>query len=1173
MILTLDDVSKPDFQTVYHVAQGAQAQLLTQIARLQKSVTIFVTTHDKYIEAHAASLSFLAPELPVLRFPAWDCLPYDRVSPNASIMAERIGTLSTLLNWPAGKPLILLTTVNAITQKVMPKSALKQAVFSVKVGDSIAQNKLLEYCTMLGFQRVGKVMEPGEFAARGSLVDVFAPGMESACRIDWFGDEVESIRTFEPLSQRTDGTLKHFSLMPASEVLLNQAAINNFRDNYRTTFGAVNKIDGLYEAISQGRVYTGMEHWLPLFYPHLNTLLDYAPKHTLVLDMEIDHTRADREESIADYYDTRKLMREAKSRPLGDEAEPYFPLPPQQFFIQGRAWDALIADSPTLSLSSFSAPDNKANARLNLDTKPMKSYASERKDGSLWEAVKADAGIHSAAGRQVVVACASAGAAERMKQMLITHGMAATIAENAGTLKHVEEGALAVAIWPLDRGFLTPTLAVISEQDILGDRIGRPTKKRKPTEYFMAEAASFAEGDLIVHREHGLGRFVGLVNVEAGGAQHDCLKLLYAGDDKLFIPVENIDILSRYGAEDEESKLDHLGGVSWQNRKARLKEKILLAAEELLKTAAQRELQVGTPFTPHPEYYEEFARRFPYAETDDQEKSIEDVLADLSAGRPMDRLVCGDVGFGKTEVALRAAAAVACAETNPAQVALIAPTTLLARQHYAGFKKRFDGMPVTVRQLSRFTTPKQMEEARAGLKDGTVNIVVGTHALLSKQVEFKNLGLLIVDEEQHFGVAQKEKLKALRANLHVLTLSATPIPRTLQMALTGVRDLSLITTPPVDRLAVRTFVMPFDGLVIKEAIQRERHRGGQVFYVTPRIHDLAELEVRIKDLVPDIKLAVAHGQMPAAKLDKLMTEFDAGKYELLLSTSIVESGLDIPNANTLIVNRADQFGLAQLYQLRGRVGRGKTRAYAYFTLQHHRVLSTNAMKRLEVMQTLDTLGAGFTVASHDMDIRGFGNLLGEEQSGHVREVGVELYQQMLEEAVEAARRGKKEISGTEHSPSEERWSPHINLGLSVLIPEHYVSDLETRMGLYRRSGTLNSAEEIEGFAAELIDRFGPLPEEVTSLLHVLHTKHLCRLAGIEKLETGPKGFTITFRPEATPLSPEAILRFVATRAGKAKIRPDNKLVILDEWKSQKQKLETVDKALKDLLSLQEARAA
>ncbi len=636
--------------------------------------------------------------------------------------------------------------------------------------------------------------------------------------------------------------------------------------------------------------------------------------------------------------------------------------------------------------------------------------------------------------------------------------------------------------------------------------------------------------------------------------------MLYAGDDRLFVPVENIEVLSRYGSEEAGAQLDRLGGVAWQSRKARVKQRIREIAGELIRVAAERQLRPGETLVPPEGLYAEFEARFPYPETEDQLRAIEETLSDLASGKPMDRLVCGDVGFGKTEVALRAAFITAFAG---AQVAVIVPTTLLARQHFRSFSERYAGLPVRVAQLSRLVSPKEAKQTKAELAEGKIDIVIGTHALLAKDVRFHQLGLVVVDEEQHFGVKQKERLKQLKADVHVLTLTATPIPRTLQLALSGVREMSIIATPPVDRLAVRTFVMPFDPVVIREAILRERDRGGQIFYVAPRISDLDEVRQELRNVVPEIRVGMAHGRMPASELENVMTAFDERAFDVLLSTNIIESGLDIPTANTLIVHRADMFGLAQLYQLRGRIGRSKLRAYAYLTLPEKKKLAATAQRRLDVMQTLDTLGAGFQLASHDLDIRGAGNLLGDEQSGHIREVGIELYQHMLEEAVAAAR------SAGGDGTAPEEWTPQITIGMPVLIPETYVADLGVRLGLYRRIAQLSSRRERDAFAAELIDRFGPLPPEVDNLLQIIAIKRDCREAGVERVEAGPKGAVITLRGNRFA-NPQGLVELIQKNSGTLRLRPDQRLVYLRNWDEEKERLAGVARLMQALVKLARA---
>lgn len=1131
------------------VAHGSEGWLLGTISRESGRPLLYVATSDREMDLLARQMEYFASNAITMCFPAWDCLPYDRVSPKAQLVAERLATLATLASPPPGKRLIVITTINAITQKLPPRRLITSSTLRLSQGDELNREKLMQFLTANGYLRVSKAMEPGEFSLRGSIIDLFPNGYSLGCRIDLFGDEIESIQSFDPLTQRSTGeSISQIDLHPVSELLMSSESIERFRSGYRQAFGAVSKSDPLYEAASHGRHYPGVEHWLPLFYDSLDTLFDYLPADTVTLFAhQTDQILKDRKETIEDYYQARA------NAPKSIQADtPYNPLEPQKLYLLGREWDKQLQRQEIITFTPFTdTGGTNETPSLSQHIQKGRDFAPERKQGqNPFELAHTHIRTLLDKGLSITIACISEGSRQRVEEKLFEQG--------ALPSSKVEFIAL-----PLPHGFVTSHEAYISEQDILGERLSQTTRKRRRTDQFMAEAANFSEGELIVHKEHGIGRFEGLVTMEVQNIAHDCLKLVYADDDKLFLPVENIDLISRYGSGDEigDTQLDKLGSAHWQSRKAKMKERIKIAAEELLKIAAKRELAKAPILTPPDGLYEEFCNRFPYVETEDQDKAIHDVLDDLSKGCPADRLICGDVGFGKTEVALRAA--FVAATSGGAQVAVIAPTTLLARQHYQNFIARFDGFPVTIRMLSRLVSSKDKKETLEGLETGKVDIVIGTHALLSEGVSFKNLAVLIVDEEQHFGVKQKEKLKKLRSNIHVFTLSATPIPRTLQLALAGVRELSLITTPPIDRLAVRTFVTPFDSVVIREALLREYHRGGQSFYVTPYISDMAELQVKLRDIAPEMKIAVANGQMPAGELDSIMNDFYDGKYDILLSTAIIESGIDVPNANTMIINRADRFGLSQLYQLRGRVGRSKRRAYAYLTLPHGRHFTDTAMRRLEVMQTLDTLGAGFSVASHDMDIRGFGNLVGEEQSGHVREVGVELYQQMLEDAVNAARKSStvKETESTLHE-----WQPQIALGVSVLIPESYVQDLDLRLALYRRAGQFHHEDEIEAFTAELIDRFGTLPDEAKHFLTTLRLKLTCYQTGIERLDVGPKGMVITFRNNKVA-RPEGLVDFISNPVNKAKLRSDQKLVIQFPEEAFEKRMARVQKTLSELNSL------
>ncbi|MFM9890842.1 MAG: transcription-repair coupling factor [Rickettsiales bacterium] len=1137
--------------TVAPIPFAAQAQLLCDMVAESQRPLVHVLTSDKDMATLAALCGFIRPEITVLMLPAWDTLPYDRVSPSAAITATRLATLSALATAKPSDSYILLTTVNAATQKLPPRSLFAQARFVLTKGHTLQRDALFQFLERNGYQRRGKVMEAGEFAVRGSLIDLFAPGHDEAVRIDLFGDEIESLRHFDPLTQISDQPLDTLELRPVSEVLLQPDTIARFRERYLELFGAVTRDDPLYESISAGRTASGMEHWLPLFYERLDTLADYAPGAILSLDSRVGPMQEERSDTIADYYQARLSHH-------GRDSAPYHPVPSHQLFLDANHFDRSWAHQPQLTLSAF-AVDGAVD--LGFRSSPQLSARRHVEGAHPVELIQQFIADQK---KPVILAANSAGSADRIAKMLEIPppggGRLGGGLNDAETLPLTPPpqpspsggGSLSLVVLPVEQGYETPDYLLLTEQDMFGERIIRTQKKRRKSEAFLAEAASFVEGEHIVHREHGIGRFEGLITVEVNDTKHDCLKLIYDGGT-LFLPVENIDLVSRYGAAEEGLALDKLGGVAWQKRKSALKKRLKMAAEALLKVAAERAAIVAPALKADIGAYDEFVARFPYTETEDQLQAIDDVRADLLAGRAMDRLVCGDVGFGKTEVALRTAF---IAASDGQQVAIIAPTTLLARQHFHTFTTRFRDLPFTIRMLSRLTKPKDAAQTKLDLTEGKVDIVIGTHALLANSIQFKKLGLLIVDEEQHFGVAQKEKLKALKADVHVLTLSATPIPRTLQLSLSGVRELSLITTPPVDRLAVRTYVMPFDPVVLREAILREYHRGGKVFYVTPRVKYMAELREKIATLVPEIKIAAAHGQMGAVALDKIMNEFYDGKYDLLLSTSIIESGIDIPTANTMIIDRADMFGLSQLYQLRGRVGRSKQRAYAYLTLPYQKKLTRDAERRLEVMQQLDSLGAGFQLASHDMDIRGFGNLLGEEQSGHIKEVGIELYQAMLEEAIaDLRKRNAAKLKGTadDSLPVTMDWSPQINLGMSVLIPETYVEDLPLRLSLYRRAAGLASVAELESFAAELVDRFGGLPIEVEHLIATLNLKIICKAACIARMDAGPKGVVLAFRDNKFA-APDALIAHIAKHTGRIKLRADQTLFITADNNSEAARL-------------------
>ncbi|SBV31588.1 Transcription-repair coupling factor [uncultured Sphingopyxis sp.] len=1156
--------SAPAPLTLARAADGFLPLLLADLARASDKRLVYVATDDAAMQAVADAAPFFAPDLIVHRFPAWDCLPYDRAGPSMRVSADRLATLSAL-QLPPKRGELILTTVAALTQRTLTPFRIRQLATTLAPGQRIDRDALAELLVSNGFSRVDTVADQGEFAVRGGILDLFPAGKENGLRVDFFGDEIESIRRFDPADQRSLGPAKALQLLPASETLLDEATIKRFRSAYRELFGAQATGDPLYQAVSDGRRQAGMDHWLPLFEERLATLFDHIDPATPVLrGHRTEATAETRFAAIADYHANRVA---AERESPGS----YRPLAPETLYLTEAEWAGAAKERPIHIVTPFDVPPSATV--VDLESFAARDFTPERTaDENVYAKVADHLSDERRKGRRTIIASYSGGARERLAGLLKEHGVDGlaqvdTWQEALGVSSPLplaggvgggqtaqpssadkptpspsrkrERDHVALIVLPLDHGFASDAISLLTEQDILGERLVRRQKRRKSADAFLAELATLSVGDLVVHLDHGIGRYEGLTQIPVGSSPHDCVALTYSGGDKLYVPVENLDVLSRYGGESEGVGLDKLGGEAWQRRKARMKERIREIAGELLATAAQRALRSGELLA-QDAAYPAFADRFPYQETDDQDRAIGDVLADMASGRPMDRLVCGDVGFGKTDVALRAAFVAAMAGV---QVAVVVPTTLLARQHYSNFVERFKGFPVNIGRLSRLVPAAEAQKTRDGLASGQIDIVVGTHAVIAKAVEFKNLGLVIVDEEQRFGVVHKERLKQLKADVHVLTLTATPIPRTLQMAMSGLRELSVIQTPPVDRLAVRTYVAPWDPVVIREALLREHDRGGQSFFVTPRIKDLPDIELFLRTRVPEIKYVVAHGQMAPGEVEERMSAFYDRKYDVLVSTTIVESGLDIPSANTLIVHRADRFGLAQLYQLRGRVGRSKTRAYAYLTTLEGGAITDTAEKRLKLLGDLDTLGAGFQLASHDLDIRGAGNLVGDEQSGHIREVGFELYQSMLEEAILVAK-----AEGMGAAPPREALSPVITVDAPILIPEDYVPDLPLRMALYRRLNEAGDRAALDGFAAEMIDRFGPLPPETANLIQLMEIKANAKAAGIAKLDVGTKGALVSFHGDQFANVP-GLIAYVERLKGRARIRPDNRLSVSGDWVS------------------------
>lgn len=1136
------------------ILHGIDTEALAYLAvdSQKKTPVVMVIGRDhSHLQRLQEEIQFYQPDAKVLQFPAWDVQPYDRVGADSAIQAKRLEAACTVGQMKAG---FILTTIGALSTKVPPPRFVQNSFIHLTVGQAYSRSHLLQQLEEGGYRNAETVLEPGEYAVRGGIMDVFPAGQELPLRLDFFDEELESIKTFDPASQRTLDSLKQAQIGGASEVSMAESRRQKFRQGYRSYFPN-GQNDPIYVEVSAGRVHGLSGHYLPLFYDDpLVSLFDLLPQGTLVLqEQSAEHALQYRQDSIAEAYQMRlSLLAEADK---GD-ALVYRPLPPEALYLSDDEWQKVLGEQNITTLSPFK--DELAQEGW---LKGHITYRRRDPQHSVMELLTGDIRAAQKNGQRVILSALSPSGIEHLKDALekegIDHlqGAEAWAAASAQDVRNIQ-----LLTGPVKHGFhdTRAKIYLVTEEDLFGEKQVQKQSKRKKAD-IIQHMNELQPGDLVVHTQHGIARYEGMHTLTLADSTQDYLLLTYQGGDKLYVPVVNLDVLTRYrsGEDGAEALLDKLGGGAWQARKEKVRKQLFAMAGDLLQVAAARAAMKGHRYNQPDGLYDEFCARFPYVLTDEQATAIEDVLSDMYGGRLMDRLVVGDVGFGKTEVALRAAFVAAA---NGKQVALVAPTTLLALQHYETFKARFEGFPFHIGMLSRLNTTKQAADTRQGLKNGEVDILVGTHAVLSESVGFHDLGLVIVDEEQRFGVKHKERLKQLRESVDVLTLTATPIPRTLQMSLTGIKTLSTITTPPVDRLAVRSYVMPYDPKVVREAIMREIFRGGQVYMVTPRIQDMVRLAEQIQNLVPEASVVTAHGQMGAEALDEVMHRFYHGEVHVLLATSIIESGLDVPRANTIIVFEADRFGLAQLYQLKGRVGRSKVRAYAYFMLPFSRGLSDDAEKRLKVLQRLEGLGAGFTLASYDMDIRGPGNLLGKEQSGHIQDVGFELYNQMLGEAIASykAHGAAQEVQGS--------FTPVLNLGMTFLIPNEYVKETNVRLGLYRRLANISADVEVAEFKDELLDRFGPVPPEVEALLEVILLKNRCKLLNIEKIEIGEKGTVLGFYKN-TFAKPDALLHYILQNSGLISLRHDQSVVFHRKWADQQARLKGITWLLDQLEKL------
>ncbi len=1077
---------------------------------LRQDFILSASNEEEALQLYKQALFFSSNEN-IYYFPSYDTIPYDHTSPNANILSRRAETLIKLTTNNSNSKLLITHTANLLN-KLPPKDFFSKYFLKLSPKMKFTTDELAMFLVENSFTRNASSIDAGEFAVRGEIVDIILPGPK-AYRIHFSWGYIESIKEFDIDTQISTKSCRELIISPANEIVLNSETIGNFKNNYLRNFGVNHTDNPLYEAVISGRKFTGYEQLLPLFYDSCSNLIDYLNDPIFIFDNLSKQAILEFEHSYNDFYSARSEANKLKFNSF------YPTLSPTSLYFTAFEITELLERKNNILLTF----ENSEQASLIENIVATSFIEKKTVFDKLFEVIKANS--H----KKIIIGSSVLSSFERIKSIIQNYEYKYN---EINKLDEAKASIINVGIIPLNQSFYTKEYLFITASELLEEKPSS-TNTNKKLKNILLELDNLAEGEFVVHKDHGIGQFLKLEALEIKGKPHDFLKILYAGNDKLYIPVESIEVIKKYGNDNAE--LNKLGSVSWQRSKAKLKNRIKEIALHLIQIAAKRKLNSSASVEFDLEEYDKFCANFPFSETEDQLTAINDIKEDLRNGVLMDRLICGDVGFGKTEVAMRAVFMVAKSlNEHLPQVAVVVPTTILCSQHFSRFIERFKGFGLNIKQLSRVISSKEAKIIRSELESGKINIIIGTHSLLHKNIKFFNLKLLIIDEEQHFGVSQKEFLKSLKSSSHVLAMSATPIPRTLQMSMTGLKELSIIATPPLNRLEVRTLVMPFDPVIIREALLRERFRGGRSFYVVPRIKDIEDIEKQLKQIVPELSYKIAHGKMTPSKIDEVMSEFYAGKFDILVSTTIIESGIDIAEANTMIIHNADMLGLSQLYQLRGRIGRGKMRGYAYLTVASHKKMTSHSLRRLEIIQNSCALGSGFTIASHDMDLRGFGNLIGEEQSGQIKEVGTELYQEMLEEQIA--------IFKDEPIVSEQPFIPTINLGLSVFIPDNYVADAALKLGLYRRIGNLSNEIEVETFKDEMIDRFGLLPIEFNNLLDIVKIKLLCFKLNIENLDSGDNGFVIKFYKNADMT--DKILKFVSTYSNQAKIKPDNKLVCI-----------------------------
>ncbi len=1089
----------------------ALAWFLARAAEAHDGPLLLVARDNQGAHQLEADLhTLLGPQtaLPVLHFPDWETLPYDRFSPHPDIISQRLAALHAL---PALKRGIVVVPVQTLMQRLPPLRYVVGGSFDLKVGQTLDFDQEKRRLEAASYRNVPQVLDPGDFAIRGGLLDVYPMGANAPLRIELLDDTIDSIRRFDPETQRSLEKTDAVRMLPGREVPLDDLAVGRAMDILRERFDVDTRRSALYQDLKSGIAPAGVEYYLPLFFEQTATLFDYFGPGVLPVVSDRAHEAAEAFwAQTANRYEQR---RHDVERPL---------LPPDELYLPPGALRERLNTSARIEVCGANHARRDEAQALGEQPAPVLPLAA--KDAAPAEAVKSFLAHYPG---RVLIAADSPGRREALLEVMQAAGLMPEVVSSFGeflTPRHPDEPKFAIAVAPFEDGFAldTPQIAVLTERQLFPERATQPHRRRRTgrePEAIIRDLGELSEGAPIVHEDHGVGRYRGLVVLEAGGTPGEYLEIEYAKGDRLYVPVAQLQLISRYsGASAETAPLHSLGGEAWSKAKRKAAEKVRDVAAELLEIQARRQARAGLALHLDRAMYEPFAAGFPFEETPDQHHAIEAVIRDLASSQPMDRVVCGDVGFGKTEVALRAAFAAASAGK---QVAVLVPTTLLAEQHYRNFRDRFADWPLRVEVLSRFKSAKEIKAELEKVSAGTLDVIVGTHRLLQPDVKFKDLGLVIVDEEQRFGVRQKEALKALRANVHLLTLTATPIPRTLNMAMAGLRDLSIIATPPPNRLAVQTFITPWDPALLRESFQRELARGGQVYFLHNDVESIGRMQRDLSELVPEARIGVAHGQMPERELEQVMLDFQKQRFNVLLCTTIIESGIDIPNANTIVINRADRFGLAQLHQLRGRVGRSHHRAYAYLVIPDKRSMTGDAQRRLDAIAAMDELGAGFTLATHDLEIRGAGELLGEDQSGQMAEVGFSLYTELLERAVRSIKQGKLPDldAGQEHRGAD------VELHVASLIPHDYLPDVHTRLTLYKRISSAQDADELRDLQVEMIDRFGLFPDPLKHLFAIAEMKLNATAMGIRKLDLGENGGRIVFESQPN-IDPMAVIQMI-----------------------------------------------